>query len=123
MLPFLLSILLVLSFGPSAFAANLGQSLKSPEDGWNRFDDNNSKFIYTGAWETNNSGSAAWYSGGVKYITNSSDNDSVKFSFQGTKLRIIAQTHISRSDKVQVKIDNEIIGTYNISNASAIDQA
>jgi len=68
-LPFLLSILLVLSFGPSAFAANLGQSLKFPEDGWNRFDDNNSKFIYTGAWETNNSGSAAWYGGGVKYFT------------------------------------------------------
>ncbi|APO46800.1 hypothetical protein BS614_23990 [Paenibacillus xylanexedens] len=122
-LPILLSFILVLSFGTSVFAANLGQSLKSPEAGWNRFDDDNTKFIYTGEWETSNSGSAAWYGGGVKYITKSSDNDSVRFNFQGTKLRVIAQTHISRTDKVQVKIDNEIIDTYSINNSASTDQS
>lgn len=116
----LLSFLLVFSFGTSAFAATVGQSLSSPENGWNRFDDNNSKFIFIGEWKTNNNGSHAFYGGGVKYT---SGEASVKFRFQGTKLRIIAQNYISRTDKVQVKIDNEIVDTYSIKSSNTTDQA
>lgn len=122
-LPTLLSLLLLISFGSNASAASIGQSLKTQEAGWNRFDDKDSNFLFTGEWDTINTGSAAWYGGGVKHIIKSSSNDSVKFRFHGTKLRIIAQTHSTRTNNVQVKIDNEIIGTYSISSSTITDQA
>jgi hypothetical protein len=122
-LPALLSLLILISFGTNASAASLGQSLRSPDAGWKRFDDNDSKFSYTGEWVTNNTGSAAWYGGGVKVISKPSNQDSIKFRFHGTKLRIIAQTHTNRTNNVQVKIDNEIIGAYSIKSSTVADQA
>lgn len=123
----MLVVLVLLSFvfassGIAAYAATVGQSLKSPETGWKRIDDTDNNLHYIGKWATSNTGSQAFYGGGTKYIAEKSNQDAIKFKFVGTKLRIIAQSHSTRSKNIQVKIDNEIVGNYSIYSPVTTDQ-
>ncbi|SHK78899.1 fibronectin type III domain-containing protein [Desulforamulus aeronauticus] len=97
--------------GTNANAATVGQQLKEPEVGWKRYDDTDSKIIYTGsfikvvdAYAYNNSST---YSGTVL------DGSTISFHFSGTKFRIITSVHTSdRSTKTNVVVDGNIVGSY-----------
>ena len=94
----------------TVFAATIGSSLYGPESGWRRYDDLNPNFYYEGSWGSTDNGSSAFYNGEIKYT----DDGIVKFKFRGSKLRIMAQIYKSRSERIQVKIDNRVVGEYSI---------
>ena len=96
----------------SAFAATIGSVLNAPESSWQRYDDTNEYFSYQGTWNIFRNGSHAYYKGGMSYTK--SYGDTVKFKFKGSKLRITQQLLSDRSEKIQVKIDDIIVGTYSL---------
>ncbi len=96
----------------TAFAATIGSILTVPESGWQRYDDQNEYFYYQGTWNKIHNGSHAYYKGGMLYSRNS--GEAVKFKFKGSKLRITHQLLYNRSAKIQVKIDDIIVGTYSM---------
>ncbi len=96
----------------SVFAATIGSVLSVPESGWQRYDDQNEYFYYQGTWNTFHNGSHAYYKGGMSYTKTNAD--AVKFKFKGSKLRITEQILKSRSEKIQVKIDNIDVGAYSL---------
>ena len=66
--------------------AIMGQVLTTPETGWRRYEDSDSKITYTGAWS---SGGLGGTSGGAVHWTY--DNTArFKFIFYGTKFRLIS---------------------------------
>nr|WP_314459020.1 Ig-like domain-containing protein [uncultured Clostridium sp.] len=96
----------------SAYAATIGSVLRTPESGWQRYDDQNGYFYYQGTWNEIKNGSPAYYKGEMVYSRNS--GESVKFKFKGSKLRITHQLNYNRSAKIQVKIDDIVVGSYSI---------
>jgi hypothetical protein len=98
----------------SVFAATIGSVLSVPESGWQRYDDLNEYFYYQGTWNIFHNGSHAYYKGGMTQTNLNSSGDAVKFKFRGSKLRITEQIHKTRSEKIQVKIDDNIVGTYSL---------
>jgi len=96
----------------TVFAATIGSILTVPESGWQRYDDQNEYFYYQGTWNKIYNGSHAYYKGGMLYSRNS--GEAVKFKFKGSKLRITHQLLYNRSAKIQVKIDDIIVGTYSM---------
>ena len=94
----------------NAFAATVGDILTSPEEGWQRFDDNDSKIIYDGLWT--NYYTVGFYNNYEHFTTNTTDSSKIRFKFRGTKLRIISQRHDHRSESININIDG-ITETYN----------
>ncbi|MEG7871933.1 hypothetical protein J0799_27910 [Bacillus paranthracis] len=97
--------------------AKVGDSLPEPEPGWKRYDDTDSKIIYSGNWNTVTT-SENNYNKTSHYRSNkdgSSDSLSIKFSFKGTKLRIIAlRSSIYQTDaKIFIDGKEEVINFYN----------
>jgi hypothetical protein len=82
--------------------ATIGSALTAPEAGWRRYDDNDSRFIYTGNWVAYSNTPA--YNGIAHYITNT-DNGTINFKFYGSKLRIISALYATYSDKISIIID------------------
>nr|WP_145401409.1 hypothetical protein [Paenibacillus xylanexedens] len=82
--------------------ATIGQPLLQPESGWKRYDNNYSAFEYSNSsWRsatenTSNYGVAGYYT--------SLDGAYIRFSFKGTKIRIIYRTY-SDERTVNVSID------------------
>lgn len=83
--------------------ATIGQALTQPEAGWRRYNETHPAFNYTGTWT---SYSSSGYYGGSSRYTNTIGN-SVKFKFVGSKLRILAEKHASRSASIAVTIDGQ----------------
>jgi hypothetical protein len=110
----ILFCLFLLTSPITAHAAILGQVLSSPEAGWRRYDNLNAYFHYQGTWSSINNGSKAYYAGEMTQTNLDSNGDAVKFKFKGSKLRIIQQIYITRSEKIQVIIDDNIVGTYSL---------
>lgn len=82
--------------------ATVGTQLAEPETGWQRFDDTDSNISYKGfsfGGVDNNC-----YGGGFK--ESKVANDTAKFDFIGTKLRIISIINTNRSKNIVIKIDN-----------------
>ncbi len=102
--------------------ATVGQSLKTPEAGWRRYDNTDNVFSYGGSnWiATQNGDVSSFYKGGWHYSENLTDK--VIFIFYGTKLRIIAQPYTTRSNNLVVTIDGERVGAYSIYNSSETPQ-
>lgn len=91
--------------------AYIGQVLKKPETGWRRYDDaeDSALITYEGAWEIRGSSSAAY---GKYHICGGKSK--IRFSFVGSKLRIIGATYKLWPGTVDVEIDGEKYGSYNI---------
>lgn len=89
----------------NAKAATVGQVLTSPEDGWQRVDDKNDNIQYLGNnWFIDTVDS--YYNKTVhSTFPNGSINHSIKFKFEGSKLRIIAGTNTMYSSNISVTID------------------
>ncbi|EJP81447.1 hypothetical protein [Bacillus cereus] len=87
--------------------AYIGQVLKNPETGWRRYDDANTLITYEGDWRIAESSYAAY---GKYHLC--AGKSKIRFSFVGSKLRIIGGTHKGWTGTVYVEIDGENCGTY-----------
>ncbi|MDA2515952.1 hypothetical protein PDN73_09020 [Bacillus cereus] len=87
--------------------AYIGQVLKNPETGWKRYDDANTLITYEGDWRIAESSYAAY---GKYHLC--AGKSKIRFSFVGSKLRIIGGTHKGWTGTVYVEIDGENCGTY-----------
>ncbi|MFA9466786.1 MAG: Ig-like domain-containing protein [Velocimicrobium sp.] len=90
-------------------AATVGKALANPETGWQRINDTDSNFVYSGGWHHDSRGDDTQYN---KYRWNNNvtacagGSESVlSFSFYGSKLRVIGETHTSRSENNIIIID------------------
>lgn len=101
----LVFIAVMAAFCSISFAATIGQPLTSPEDGWRRYDDNDSRISYTGTFslETANSN---YYNNTEHNIYNSGK---IRFKFWGTKLRIIGYLNTTQ-EGATIKIDGVTYG-------------
>ncbi|OME44718.1 hypothetical protein BSK59_33200 [Paenibacillus odorifer] len=81
---------------------SIGALLPAPESGWKRYDNSNSaiQFIGSGWAIDTNSG---YYQGSAKFTK--TPTDSLKFSFIGTKLRIISINDVWSALTATIKID------------------
>ena len=77
------------------------ESLKEPEDGWERVIHNDERIKYSGIWNhagNSSSNSTNSNSGSTGYCT---------FNFYGTKLRVIADTFSNSARRIKITIDGE----------------
>ena len=87
-------------------SAVIGSEIKKPEIGWKRYDDSNKFINYNGDWEKE--GSRSFYYNNYRSISkNTNINDSVSFSFIGSKIRIISNMYPTYSNEIQITIDGE----------------
>lgn len=106
----LLMAIILFSFSLDAFyeskaeAATVGQQLLQPEEGWQRFDDTHPFIKYTGSgWKVTKN--ASHYNGTHGATPNLSDT--IMFSFQGTKLRVISYTSSGMPSNLSITIDGK----------------
>ncbi|SFS76138.1 hypothetical protein [Paenibacillus sp. 453mf] len=97
----LVSMICLLCVGQHTYAASIGGKLTSPEEGWKRYDDKDSKISYTNGWYDNK---ATSYSNGSIKLT-SSVGEKVSFKFYGTKLRLISDGNTDRTENFEIQID------------------
>lgn len=92
--------------GNKAKAATIGEQLKEPESGWQRFDDTHSAIKYTDFPHVGNSVKQA-YNGTTSFNANYSTLGEVRFKFKGKNLRIITPTGAPnyRASSVDITID------------------
>ncbi|MCJ8173021.1 Ig-like domain-containing protein [Clostridium botulinum] len=69
-------------------SAKVGDMLREPEIGWKRYDDKNTKILKIGP--TGNNPDSPNYLGDAVWISGENVNSKFKFTFTGTKLRILA---------------------------------
>jgi len=98
--------------GDRASAATVGQVLTSPETGWRRFDDTDSRIKYVGGKAFGSQRNDKYFNGGYNgYLFSDKsllDSNYVKFSFYGTKLRIISDQSYFRSKNICIEIDGVV---------------
>jgi hypothetical protein len=97
-----LLFVMVTFLNSSSYAASVGERLSEQEAGWERYDDGNKSIKYLGSWVDD-------YSGDEYYSTSKWTRQSgaqIKFSFYGTKLRLIGTRYPDRPNNVQITIDN-----------------
>ncbi|MGQ3477730.1 fibronectin type III domain-containing protein [Paenibacillus sp. TY11] len=88
----------------SSYAATVGQKLSEPEAEWERYDDGDKNIKYLGSWA--NDYFSEEYNSTSKYTSQSGAQ--IKFSFYGTKLRLIGTRSPDRPNNVQITIDDNI---------------
>lgn len=91
--------------------ATLGQALPLPEEGWKRYDDTSDIFKYSSGFAS--SPNVVYYNGTSRL--SSSINSTVEFQFEGTKIRLIGNSHNMGSSNISIMIDGvtEIYSQYN----------
>lgn len=85
--------------------ATVGQALTAPEAGWKRYDDRDNEFVYNKNKEEQSHPS--YYGGSIAYLNYIYNEDFVSFKFKGTKLRIIASSEASQSNRMGITIDGQ----------------
>ncbi|WFA88125.1 hypothetical protein [Paenibacillus amylolyticus] len=90
--------------------AVLKQPLVNPESGWNRYDDNDSRFSFVnGTWSNSAGGTQDYNTTTMSTLTSNSE---VRFNMTGNKLRIICQTWTSFSNSIEVWIDGKFVDSF-----------
>lgn len=82
-------------------SAKVGVALKNPEIGWKRYNDSNSKLVYTGEWKVRTL--PDYYKSHVSYSNIIGNN--IRFKFFGSKIRIIADANVEKPKVVNITID------------------
>ncbi|WP_063563074.1 hypothetical protein [Paenibacillus sp. O199] len=85
--------------------ATIGQPLKYPESGWQRIDDRHELITYTGSSWSKPSSSDLYNNTAMLATTKDS---SVKFTFKGTKIRLIGAQYTTGSSDISVIIDGAV---------------
>jgi len=91
--------------------ATLGVALTAPETGWKRYDDSDSRIVYTGTTTIITDSEYAYNNCTATYFLSSNSGCSISFKFYGTKLRIIDSIYWNRSATVNISIDG-VVETY-----------
>ncbi|WP_286904453.1 Ig-like domain-containing protein [Clostridium sp. UBA1652] len=98
--------------GDRVSAATVGQVLTSPETGWRRFDDTDSRIKYMGENMAGPPKNTNYFNGGYNgYLFSDKsllDSNYVKFRFYGTKIRIISDQSYYRSKNICIEIDDAV---------------
>jgi hypothetical protein len=110
---FFLSFMVALIGFPSiSNATSVGETLTTPEPGWKRYDDSHSAFVYLGEnWikyegeVSNHTDDVRLYNSTNHYTALGKGGTEVRFSFYGTKLRLISSTGKSLANDISVIID------------------
>ncbi|MEK4074084.1 hypothetical protein MHI01_09270 [Paenibacillus sp. FSL M7-0656] len=85
--------------------ATIGQPLQSPESGWQRIDDRHELIVYTGSsWSK--PASSDLYNGTAMLA--STNDSTVRFTFKGTKIRLIGAQYTTGSSDISVIIDGVV---------------
>ncbi len=95
-----------------SFAVTVGQPLTSPEAGWQRIDNKDSKIKYTGPWNSSAVTTNGNYWGGTAMYGSHLESN-VRFKFYGTKLRIMSSRTFSFYNEIRITIDGVPAGTMN----------
>ncbi|MHB0879967.1 bacterial surface protein [Paenibacillus sp. SEL1] len=99
----LLSLILLFGFNQGVYAAVVGESLTSPEEGWNRYDDTDSHIQYEGnGWFKSTNGT---FYNGSETLTNDNNEKFIKFNFTGTKIRLITTVSIWKTQNYTLTLD------------------
>lgn len=107
----------------NTYAASVGSRLTSPEAGWTRYDDINRFIKYEGiGWDRTTTDRNTYANTGTYTKLSGSTNNTVKFKFLGTKLRIIDVYWDNRVSNVIIEIDGKI-STYSPNNTANLYQA
>lgn len=84
----------------------IGIQLTSPESGWRRYDETENYFSYVGSGWSKVTGALTRYNGTE---TNSNVTGAkIRFSFYGTKLRLLDSTSTNRSFNIKATIDGNV---------------
>lgn len=81
--------------------AIIGQKLATPEPGWKRYDNTTPSLKYEGIWSIETH--SGHYGGSKAYTTDL--NAKIKFSFLGTKLRLIIDPYENKPSNIPIIID------------------
>lgn len=92
-----------IKFEEEIIMAKVGDRLTAPETGWRRYDDTASLIQYGGLDWAYKSGYYQYYNNG--YHTSTDLTNTITFSFEGTKLRIIGVLFSYESEDVTIQID------------------
>ncbi len=89
-------------------AATVGQILTAPEEGWQRVDDTNKNIVYGGEnWVLSSGLSQYFYKTSHNTYPKSSENNTIKFKFKGSKIRVIAAYSTPYSANIKIAIDGK----------------
>ncbi|MBY6916067.1 Ig-like domain-containing protein [Clostridium botulinum] len=89
-----------------ANAATVGEQLLQPEEGWRRYDDNDSNITYNGDWIY--ASDQLCYNGYGHYSPNFyTGNESVKFNCYSSRLRVISIQYPEYASNYKILIDNK----------------
>lgn len=94
-------ILDAIDIDSTGYMTYVGQTLSTPETGWQRFDDTNGKLLYSAGWSKWTDASS---SGGTFQATQTV-GETLSFKFYGTKLRILSTINFDHSSNVSITID------------------
>ncbi|WP_223555477.1 hypothetical protein [Lysinibacillus sphaericus] len=86
-------------------SAVVGSVLTKPEIGWKRYDDSHNFIKYNGDWITQKSN--VYYKKSVKISTYNNLNNTVSFSFLGSKIRLISTIDNTFLNEVKITIDGK----------------
>ncbi|MGE7129556.1 Ig-like domain-containing protein [Lysinibacillus xylanilyticus] len=86
-------------------SAVVGDVLKKPEIGWKRYDDSHNFIKYNGDWITQKSN--VYYKNSIKISTYNNLNNTVSFSFLGSKIRLISTIEDTFLNEVMITIDGK----------------
>ncbi|MGN7413415.1 hypothetical protein [Paenibacillus sp. SAF-068] len=105
----LFTLVLLLSFSTSTYAATVDSILKAPEEGWTRFDDRAPELVYSkDDWELlKYDVTAADYNQTVLGAKHKKKSE-IKFKFEGSKIRLLINKSHSYSKKVAISIDGKV---------------
>ncbi|EHQ63976.1 hypothetical protein PDENDC454_02540 [Paenibacillus dendritiformis C454] len=89
--------------------AKVGEQIKHPETGWKRYDDSDGAITYfpDAGWGKVNHNDH--YLGAATGSYTKESHNKLIFSFVGTKMRLILAHSNTYSDKIQIKIDGNIV--------------
>jgi len=90
-------------------SAVVGNVLKKPEVGWNRYHGTNPKIIIGNPSSYTVTNNSLYYNGSTASF---GKNNSATFIFNGTKFRIIGAFYIARSANIEVSIDGNVIENF-----------
>ncbi|MFA9466783.1 MAG: Ig-like domain-containing protein [Velocimicrobium sp.] len=101
-------------------AATVGGVLSKPESGWQRIDDSNKAFDYSGTWVSAVTGEADRYNGTLHWITASKSDintNVIKFKFYGSKIRFIHTKYDGHTKNLIYRVDGIDVESANLNGA------
>lgn len=89
-----------------------GAVLNTPETGWNRYDDSDTKIVYTNMKSINTGDSTNYLNGNVHVLDDNTKAGSIRIKTTGTKIRLICPLAVNRNVDVRVYIDGVYVGSF-----------